>query len=124
LEGRRDFRLDVLAADVDGDRRVTAADFQANVARQFSAAGDAGYDVRHDVNADGVINISDWKEIRDQTGNGLIQPAPGAILASEAASRAVLSAVRLRKDSRAIVSKHAVDEQPHWYEPQDILSSK
>ena len=71
LAGVREVRFAVLAGDVDGDGLVSAADFQANRARQFSSLGEANYDPRHDMNADGAIAIADWVVIRDHIGQSL-----------------------------------------------------
>ena len=115
------FRFNVLAGDVDHSGQTNRADLQANLARQFTAPGQALYDSVHDVDGNAAINILDWAAIRDRSGATLpagepsgSPPAPSpvaadAALAVSSSRQSTASNVALRA-RRAAVS--TLDSRP------------
>jgi hypothetical protein len=104
------FRFDVLPADVNQSAAVDSGDLRASLDRQFTAAGQANYDPRFDLDGNGAINILDWAAVRDRIGTTLPTGAPSPSAAPEAAApEAVVVADARPRASAVRLSQAAVD---------------
>lgn len=72
------FRFNVLAGDANRDGAVDAADVVHLAVNGFVDASHASYDVRHDLDGDGVVNVIDAAMARDRFGAALPAGEPGA----------------------------------------------
>jgi hypothetical protein len=76
------FRLNVLRGDVDGDGHLTRFDVLETLFAQGVSAGDAGYDPRRDVDADGQIGLSDLRAVVALQGSQLPTREPSFAIGS------------------------------------------
>jgi hypothetical protein len=72
------FRFSVVPGDVDGSGATDMNDFAAMRTRQFNRAGDPDYDVLHDLDGNGLINVADWISVRNRLGSELPSDTPAA----------------------------------------------
>lgn len=100
------FRINVLPGDVNNNQTVTRADLVDVALRAFRGAGDAQYNPRHDVNADGHISYVDLAAAVRSLGMAL-PPAGSPVAAASPASsndRLLHAARRRSAVDRALVT--------------------
>jgi hypothetical protein len=76
--GGATYAFAALRGDVNRDGAVAVADRTAALRRAFTLPGLGNYDVYHDVDGDGRINVLDAVRVRDRVGMSLPAPAPTA----------------------------------------------
>jgi hypothetical protein len=115
--GGATYAFAALRGDVNRDGVVAVADRTATLRRAFTLPGLGNYDVYHDVNGDGRINVLDAVRVRDRVGGSLPAPSPAAS-AAVVAQMSERRAANLRGVVRRALSAREVDRVFTVQEPE------
>ena len=113
LAGNLPLEVNVLPGDVDGSGQVSRADVVSMLTRLNTAVGTPRYDVRYDVNVDGLINLADLRGVLVRFPSTL--PPASSVMQPAAAVDAALTTRPDELRARRIARGHrlrpaAVDE--------------
>ncbi|RIK76781.1 MAG: hypothetical protein DCC68_18650 [Planctomycetota bacterium] len=91
----------VRPGDVNGDGVVALADLRTNVGGQFAAVGGARYQVRNDVDGNGIVNVIDLTLVRNHRAAESAAALAAAVNRDRPAAAVATAATTLRRDRPA-----------------------
>jgi hypothetical protein len=96
------FRLNVLAGDADGSTGVNVIDYSQIGMKNGKNAGDEGYSIRHDVNANGSITMDDYYACRANLNHVLPSGNPAG-LSNDAPTTTGIANVNVNEDAANVL---------------------